>query len=283
MVVSSMRECLKIDKRGVIRLLQITDPHLFSNPEDKLLGVDTLASFKEVIQQIKKQIIRAGDSFDLILATGDLIQDHQIQGYEHFAKITKALNLPIFWLEGNHDSPTEMNEILSAYSHVMPHKHILVGEHWQILMLNTHVTDQAYGELTESQLNWLESKLAEYPEHFSLIVQHHNILPTNSAWLDQHSLKNAKELEKVLSKFDKVRAIIHGHIHQQVDAHWQGIPIFATPSTCIQFKPNCDEFTLDILPQGWREFYLYENGELETVVKRLNSNEFLPNLEAKGY
>lgn len=272
-----MEQYLKIPQQGRIRLLQITDPHLFSHPEQTLLGVNTSASFSAVIDQVKKE------HFDLVLATGDLIQDHEIQGYARFAQITEQLQAPIVWLEGNHDAQPEMAKALAGYSHVLPNKQILAGEHWQILMLNTQVSGKPYGELSATQLAWLDEKLSQFPERFCLIAQHHNILPTNSAWLDQHSLKNAEALAEILAKYPNVKGIVHGHIHQQVDAKWKGIPIFSTPSTCIQFKPNCDEFTLDIQPQGWREFYLHENGKLETVVKRLNSNNFLPNMEAKGY
>lgn len=278
-----MSEHFKLDKEETVRLLQITDFHLFSNNKETLLNVNTIASFQAVVNQIKQQVQETKQHFDLVLATGDLIQDHHIAGYRYFAQITESLNTPVFWLEGNHDIQPQMAETLSLYSHIFPQKHILIGEHWQIIMLNTQVPNVPYGELSHQQLQWLEQKLTEFPERFSLIVQHHNILPTNSAWLDQHSLKNAAALANIVTKFDKVKAIVHGHTHQQVDSIWNNIPILATPSTCIQFKPNCDQFTLDLLPQGWREIYLHPNGEIETLVKRLNSNDFLPNLKAKGY
>ncbi|AGQ39147.1 TPA: 3',5'-cyclic-AMP phosphodiesterase [Mannheimia haemolytica] len=275
-----MHEYIKLPVTGVIKLLQITDPHLFSNPEETLLNVKTVKSFSAVIEQINKQ---AKQYFDLVLATGDLIQDHNIAGYHYFAQITNSLNSPIVWLEGNHDVQPSMSEILAQYKHILPHKQILLGEQWQLLMLNTQVVGMPYGELSYSQLKWLEEKLAQYPQRFTLVALHHNILPTNSAWLDQHSLKNSNELSEIFAKFKNVKAIVHGHIHQQVDDIWHGIPIYATPSTCIQFKPNCDQFTLDLQPQGWREIELHENGTIETVVKRLNSNDFLPNVNAIGY
>ncbi|MFA9489020.1 MULTISPECIES: 3',5'-cyclic-AMP phosphodiesterase [unclassified Mannheimia] len=277
-----MSEPFKLQKNGTVRLLQITDPHLFSHTEETLLNVKTVKSFSAVIEQIQKQI-ETTQAFDLVLATGDLIQDHNIAGYHYFAQITEPLKTPIVWLEGNHDVQPNMGEILGQYSHILPHKQILIGDKWQLLLLNSQVVGMPYGELSYLQLKWLEEKLAQYPQRFSLIALHHNILPTNSAWLDQHSLKNSNELAEILTKFANVKGIVHGHIHQQVDDVWQGIPIYATPSTCIQFKPNCDQFTLDLLPQGWREIVLHEDGMQETAVKRLNSNDFLPNLNAVGY
>lgn len=265
--------------QSVIKLLQITDPHLFSDPSDTLLGVNTHASFQAVLDEIQQQAV----DFDAILATGDLIQDHQFAGYLHFAEMIKPLAKPVFWLEGNHDQQPQMGLQLSQFDYIRPEKQIFAGDRWQILMLNSQVAAAPSGFLSKGQLAWLNQKLSENPDRFTLIVLHHNILPTNSAWLDQHSLKNSKALAEILALFPNVKAILHGHIHQEVDSVWHGIRILSTPSTCIQFKPNCDNFTLDTLPQGWRELALFDDGRIETQVKRLKTNAFLPEADAKGY
>ena len=51
----------------VVKLLQITDPHLFKEEQGELLGINTQASFAQVLQEIQQ----ANTAFDLILATGD--------------------------------------------------------------------------------------------------------------------------------------------------------------------------------------------------------------------
>ena len=40
---------------GTVRVLQISDCHLFADPEKDLLGVNTSESFKATIQAIKEQ------------------------------------------------------------------------------------------------------------------------------------------------------------------------------------------------------------------------------------
>ncbi|NJR64597.1 MAG: 3',5'-cyclic-AMP phosphodiesterase, partial [Leptolyngbyaceae cyanobacterium CRU_2_3] len=43
-----------------------------------------------------------------------------------------------------------------------------------------------------------------------------------------------------------------------------------TPSTCVQFSPNSDEFAIDPEGQpGWRLLTLYPDGRYETVVQRV--------------
>jgi 3',5'-cyclic AMP phosphodiesterase CpdA len=57
-----------------------------------------------------------------------------------------------------------------------------------------------HGELSEFQLDWLETKLAAEPERHTLLLLHHHPLPAGCSWLDQHSLRNSAALDRVLAK-----------------------------------------------------------------------------------
>ena len=59
---------------GSIRLLQITDTHLFEADDDSLLGVNTSDSFDAVVNAIAEQNI----NYQAIVATGDISQDHSL-------------------------------------------------------------------------------------------------------------------------------------------------------------------------------------------------------------
>ncbi|MCK3655208.1 3',5'-cyclic-AMP phosphodiesterase [Pasteurellaceae bacterium Macca] len=261
-----------------VRILHLTDPHLFANDQQQLLGINTAKSFQAVLNGV----METSFDYDFILATGDLVQDHNREAYHRFAQMVKPLAKPIFWVEGNHDIQPQMGEILALYGQIYPHRHLLVGEKWQIILLNSQIHGVPRGALSAEELAFLQEKLTAHPERYALIALHHNLLPTHSAWLDQHSLQNVDELAKVLQPFSNVRAILHGHIHQEVDNRWQGYRVLATPSTCIQFKPHCEAFTLDAIPQGWREIELLPDGSIHTEVKRLK-RAFLPQFNAEGY
>lgn len=267
-------------KNDVVRFIQITDPHLFKSEQGELLGINTHASFRQVLTEIQQSDF----GYEFVLATGDLVQDSSDEGYRHFCEGIKTLNNTVFWIPGNHDFQPKMFEILiQSNGNISPKKHILAGDHWQILMLDSQVSGVSHGYLGQYQIDWLETKLKEYPDRYSLIVLHHHILSTQSAWLDQHNLRNTHELENVLLPFKNVKGILYGHIHQQVDDEWKGYKVMATPSTCIQFKPHNHIFTLDTLQPGWREVELHADGTIETQVKRLQQAVFLPNMQEGGY
>ena len=266
-------------QQDVFRIIQITDPHLFKDTNGELLGINTQASFSQVLSEIQQQQY----DYDLVLATGDLVQDNSDEGYLRFRQEVKALNNKmVFWIPGNHDFQPKMFEILKEET-VSAKKHILLGDKWQILLLDSQVQGVPHGQLEAEELDWLKLKLQEHPERYSLVVLHHHLLSTGSAWLDQHNLRNANELAEVLAPFKNVKALLYGHIHQQVDSEWLGYQVMATPSTCMQFKADSNTFALDVAQPGWREIDLYADGHIETRVKRIQQASFLPNMQVEGY
>ena len=58
-------------------------------------------------------------------------------------------------------------------------------------------------------------------------------------------------LGAILLRYPKVNTVVCGHIHRDLDLEWQGRRLLATPSTCVQFKPHCTNFTIDdVSPAG---------------------------------
>lgn len=261
-----------------MKILQITDTHLFAGKDETLLGVNTWASFDAVLQAISA----SNRHYDLIVATGDLAQDHTAEAYQHFAEGISRLSAPCVWLPGNHDFQPAMFSTLSE-AKIADEKHILLGEHWQIVMLDSQVFGVPHGLMSDYQLEWLENTLAREPQRHTFVLLHHHPLPSGCTWLDQHSLRNPHMLEAVLQRYPLARTLLCGHIHQDMDIDWNGRRVMATPSTCVQFKPHCTNFTIDSEAPGWRWIDLHADGHIETEVERLTTRAFSPDLDSEGY
>ena len=148
-----------------VRILQITDTHLFAGKHETLLGVNTWASFDAVLEVITAE----QRHYDLVVATGDLAQDHSIEAYQHFAEGIARLSAPCVWLPGNHDFQPTMFSTLAA-SCIADQKQVLVGDHWQIVLLDSQVFGVPHGELSDYQLEWLESALAAEPQRHTCLL-----------------------------------------------------------------------------------------------------------------
>ena len=261
-----------------VRILQVTDTHLFAGKHESLLGVNTWASYDAVLDAI----IAQQRDYDLIVATGDLSQDHSVEAYQHFVEGISRLPKPCVWLPGNHDFQPAMVDTL-AEAGINAHKHVLLGVHWQVVLLDSQVFGVPHGMLSDYQLEWLNTTLARYPQRHTLVLLHHHPLASGCTWLDQHSLRNPHQLDAVLQHYPLAKTLVCGHIHQEMDIPWQGRRVLATPSTCVQFKPHCTSFTIDTVAPGWRWFTLHNDGQLETEVNRLTTQAFRPDLDAEGY
>ena len=264
--------------RQAVRLLQITDTHLFANKEDTLLSVNTFNSYQQVLDAIVAQSI----DYDLIVATGDLVQDGTEQGYRYFCDGIQRLGNPCVWLPGNHDFQPVMSDIIGQ-SGLCEAKEVLCGDHWYVILLDSQVFGSPHGELSEYQLAWLDASLRKYQDRHTLVLLHHHPVDSGCAWLDQHRLRNSHEFLAVLKQHPQAELFLCGHIHQSLDLDWEGRRVLTSPSTCVQFKPYCTNFELDTLPPGWRYIDLHADGRVTTEVYRLETDEFIPDMDSDGY
>nr|WP_086939727.1 3',5'-cyclic-AMP phosphodiesterase [Thaumasiovibrio occultus] len=261
-----------------VRLLQITDTHLFADESASLLGVRTNLSFRAVLDAVMASQV----DFDAVLATGDISQDHSEASYAHFVKDIQCLSRPCFWLPGNHDFKPSMNSVLPTPA-IEPCQHLFVGEHWQVILLDSQVQGVPHGELAAEQLAFLDETLKANPQRHTLVSLHHHPLPAGSAWLDQHQLHNPDDFWNVVQQHPSIRGVLFGHIHQEMDQMVKGVRVLATPSTCFQFKPDSTDFGLDNRTPGWRWIELSDDGEIVTRVERLSDPRFLPDFNSAGY
>lgn len=267
---------------GVVELLQITDTHLFADKDADFLGIAPWHSGRAVVEAIvENERLAHTLPHDLILATGDLSQDHTPDSYRHFSELMSDLAAPVFWLPGNHDDAALMQAELDNAG-ISNAKHLLCDQ-WQILLLDTQLAGETHGELSAAQLSLLEQAIERYPDHHLLLAVHHQAIPVGCAWLDQHNLRNADAMQALLARHQASRVVLCGHVHQGFDQREQGVRYLASPATCIQFKPLSDEFALDSMAPGWRAISLHPDGRLSTQVWRLPPHTFAPDFSATGY
>ncbi len=261
----------------VVRLVQLTDSHIFADPEGCLLGLNTRSSFEAVCERIQREEWRP----DALLVTGDLSQDASPESYQYLADYFKTMDLPTFWLPGNHDNPETM-ELYLSNNRVLQAKQLLIGR-WQIILLDSSVRGKVHGYLEKEQLKFLERALKRYPDKHTLVTLHHQPLPVGSEWLDQIGLRNSDELLAIVNAYPQVKGVVWGHVHQAFESRKKGTCWISTPSSCVQFKPGSEDFSAGIEAPGYRYLNLYSDGRIETILHRIDNMEFTVDYSIKGY
>jgi Icc protein len=243
--------------KSTLNLVQFTDQHLFGDPARALRGVVTLPALRATLSAARRDI----DGCEAILATGDLVNDDPA-GYEYFRTEFTALGKPVLCIPGNHDDLPAMRAALSQPPFQLGG--VYDAGNWRTILLDSTIPGETGGALSAASMAFLEEALASAPERYALVCLHHHPVAMRSRWLDTVGLANGEEFIALLKRFDTVRGVVFGHVHQALDAYRDGLRMIATPSTCSQFKPLSDDFAIDNQPPAWRTLTLHADGRLDT-------------------
>jgi len=272
-------------KFSPLSIAQLTDIHLFANEYHQLLGLPTQDSFLAVIARLKQlQFGRTGlktrSPLDLLLLTGDLSQDGKPETYRRLQNLLSPLEIPTYWLPGNHDNKSAMEEVLHQKP-FYPDKAFECGG-WNFVLLNSAVPQRVYGRLSVPTLHSLDLQLTIMGDAPTVVALHHPPFVVNSEWLDSSSLQNSEQLFAILDHHPQVKLVLFGHIHQEFYRQRNGVHYLGTPSTSIQFEPDSQDFSLDREYPGFRLLNLYPDGTWETRIERVAYAHEL-DLAAQGY
>jgi 3',5'-cyclic-AMP phosphodiesterase len=258
------------------RLLQVTDTHLFAQPEAQLLGLPTQVTLSRIVDRILALSARP----DLILLTGDLSQDGSADSYEQLSRLLAPLKLPIYWLPGNHDCAETMTR--SLLPPIFQAEKCFLAQGWQFILLNSQIPGEVAGRLSPETLAVLTQSLELNPQP-TTIAFHHPPVQLQAKWLDNSALQNPEDFFAVIDRFPQVKLVLFGHIHQEIAQERHGVTYLSCPSTCIQFAQGSDTFALDIEHDpGFREIELFADGTWKSQVHRVNVH-LKPNLGSTGY
>lgn len=257
-----------------LKLVQLSDPHFVADPKKTLMGIPPRDSLQCVVEEAQRE------APDLVLVTGDLSQDGSPAAYESLGEALAPLEAPCCGLPGNHDDKSVLAEALE-------HPPFRSGwaftvEDWRFLLLDSAVPEGNHGRLSSSTLDALDAELSAHSDRPTLLALHHSPVPVGAAWLDPINLQAPDELRQVVRAHSQVQLVLFGHVHQAVDAQWGDVSLYGCPSTCFQFAPHEDTFTLDPVPPGYRTVTLHENGSFETTLHRVPV-PFTIDASATGY
>jgi Icc protein len=262
---------------GSLKILQITDTHLYADPTKHLAGLNTEQSLLQLLDIAKERILPV----DLILVTGDLIHDASAEGYQRLRDHLVNLDTPTYCIPGNHDrNPIMENNIKGrdiTTDAIANH-----GE-WTLIMLDSTIPGEVGGHLSKDQLSILKTGLDAHPNSHIMVSLHHHPVSLHSEWIDQIALNNPEELFSILDQYHNVRGLLWGHAHQLYEDERNGVRLMGSPSTCIQFKAGQDKFGIDPAPPGLRWLALLPDGTIETGIEYLGHTPAGIDLSVKGY
>lgn len=250
-----------------VRILQLTDLHLFADPAARLREIPTRAIVQRVLAAVQA---RAGE-WDLVVLTGDLAHDETRETYSAVRDLLGpqllGLQLPGTELRsrgrcrivpGNHDNRAAIRDAFPDCD-ITPGEWITFATDvggWRLIGLDTHCPGEVWGRIEPSQLDWLATELEAHSDRRTLIFMHHPPFQVQSRWLDLVGLRQAEAFWEVIRHFPHVRGVSCGHVHQEFRGQVHGVAVYTTPAASIQFRPGTDELEITDEPPGFRVFAL---------------------------
>lgn len=240
-----------------LRVLHLTDPHLFADRDGELRGKNTYDTFNAVLDHVR----RSGWAADVIACTGDIIQDDSAAAYDNFRKLLEPLGLPVHCVPGNHDVRALMQAALASppftYCAAVP------LNHWLMVGIDSCVSGSAGGHVADAELDRLDAAIAASDAAHVVVCLHHPPADVGSKWLDTVGIDNGNEFLERINASGRVRLALFGHVHQVYDRQHGGVRVIGTPSTCRQFKPLSDEFAVDERAPAYRRITLHADGSFD--------------------
>ena len=252
-----------------VTVLQITDTHIHDQQDVSFKNTRPDFSLQKIIQHVKKNL----SNIDYLVVTGDLTHDGTDAACIRLRNLLKQFACPVYVTLGNHDSTDIIQRHLLDVHISMPDK--IETNYWQLLFADSHIENQPAGLITDHSLEKLSQQLQQCDKP-ALLFTHHPPVNINCAWLDKIGMKNGEQVLQQLSIYKNLHALAFGHIHQIWHSQYQHIDILGTPSSCVQFKADSDEFALEDDLPGYRVFHLHDNGEFDSEVIRLRNEHNEP-------
>jgi Icc protein len=211
-------------------IVQLSDPHIGASwggitSESRLAGA--IASVRGL-----------RDRPDVVLVSGDLAHNATDAEYERVREMVGWLGLPVHVLPGNRDDRAAMRRHFELPGRGPdPIQYSVEIGPMRLVVVDTTVPGERWGELDAARLAWLEQELAYQPEYVTLLAMHHPpIASTSPTWDELAGLRpnDRRALADVLRGHPQVRRIVAGHAHRTMTAELMGRTVLAAPAIFVQ-------------------------------------------------
>jgi 3',5'-cyclic AMP phosphodiesterase CpdA len=208
---------------GTFRLAQISDTHV--RADDGGVAAD----------QLKRALAQAAQyRADLILLTGDLVNDERQDEYDVLAQVIADPPAPLYLMPGNHDDRDLIRRTFSRHVY-LPRQgalsYAIDSFDVRVIVVDQVVSGETHGLLTEEGARWLDATLAAAPDRPTIVALHHPPFLTHDMLFDQIGLLDAELFTSVIARHRQVVRVICGHHHRVAIGQAAHAPVIVAPST----------------------------------------------------
>lgn len=216
-------------------IAQISDMHVTAPGSPSLAGADAAATLARCVDHINS--LRPAP--EVVLATGDLVNDGSAEAYRALVGLLAPLAMPVYLIPGNHDDRDNLRAAFPDHRYLPADGEFLqyVVEDYplRLIGLDTVVPGEDGGLVCAARRAWLAERLAAAPARPTLIFMHHPPFATGLEILDGMGCAGAEHLGALVAGHPQVERVLCGHVHRPIQTRWHGTLASTAPSTAVQF------------------------------------------------
>lgn len=220
-------------------IAQITDLHIQPKGDLAYGLVDT----NQLLATAVAHLNRLRPQPDVVIATGDLVDNGTIAEYEMLRQLLAPLKAPLYLAMGNHDDRAAFRDVFGTLPY-LPKSGVLhyVIEDYplRLVVLDTLVAGASYGELDSDRLAWLEAQLEAGRDRPTMIFMHHPPFVTGLPGMDRLRCRGSEALAAIVCRHPQIQRIACGHLHRSIQTLWAGTLGSIAPSVAHQVALKLD-------------------------------------------
>lgn len=189
------------------------------------------------LERAVAQLGRLDPRPDLVLCTGDLVQDGEPAEYQRLVALLRPLPMPYYVIPGNHDDREGVRAAFAGHGYLPtsgPLCYVVDAGPLRLIGLDTLVPRAPHGHVDSEQTAWLDARLGEATDRPTVIFVHHPPFRTGIVAMDAMGLDGADALAEVVRRHPQVERILCGHLHRPIVARFAGTVASTAPSTASQ-------------------------------------------------
>ena len=221
-------------------IAQISDTHILAKSSDLSVGASRAENLRRCIADINRQGV------DVVVHTGDSVQDGLAEEYAHLREILADLEAPLFLVPGNRDRQDALRHALDQYSYFPKSGdflHYVVEDlPMRLVALDSVVPGERKGVFCAQRLAWLEETLAREPERPTLLFMHHPPFDIEPHYVGGYRRQQeAEDLAALVGRHSQVKRLLCGHVHCLHRENWGGTLATTMPSVAVDLRKGVDE------------------------------------------
>jgi len=220
-------------------IAQISDTHILAKSSDSAAAPSRAENLRRCVAHINREGV------DLVIHTGDSVQDGTPEEYAHIGEILAGLDAPVYLVPGNRDRREVLRASLDRFSY-LPQSgdflHYVIDDYpLRLVALDSVVTGERKGAFCARRLAWLEETLAREPGKPTVLFMHHPPFDIDPHYVGGYRRQqDTDDLAAVVSRHPQVVRLLCGHVHCAHRERWGDTVATTMPSIAVDLRKEVD-------------------------------------------